>query len=321
MSPLTRRGFVQLAGAACLTGSTGVSAPAAFASAQPSAPPIRLGVVARVPRGGSPRETIARVHQLGFSTCQTGFSEPVAPAAVQQLKEALAEFHIEGTAMLAAMPGADVYNFYDGPLTIGIVPPATRRIRIDALKATADMAAVCGIPAVHTHCGFVPENPNDPLYQPAVQALREVAEHCKQQGRLFYCETGQETPITLLRFIEDAGMDNVFVNLDVANFILYDKANPVDAMDVLGTRVRGMHAKDGLFPTDPRNLGKEVPIGQGKVDFRRFIQRLRDVNYQGAMTIEREIHGPQQGPDILASKTYLEKMIAEVYSTPSGSNA
>jgi sugar phosphate isomerase/epimerase len=125
----------------------------------------------------------------------------------------------------------------------------------------------------------------------------------------------------LLRLIEDVGMDNVIVNLDVANFILYDKGNPVDAMDVLGTRVRGMHAKDGLFPTDPRNLGKEVPIGQGKVDFRRLIERLRDVNYPGAMSIEREIHGPQQTKDILDSKAFLEKMIAEVYSAPHGSNA
>lgn len=314
MSPISRRGFVQLAGAACLTGANGIAVDGAFAAQQPSGSPIRLGVVARVPRGGSPRDTIARVHELGFSTCQTGFSEAVAPEAVQQLKDALAEFHIEGTAMLAAMPGPSVYNFYDGPLTIGIIPPATQRLRVDALKTTADMAAACGIPAVHTHCGFVPENPNDPLYKPAVAALREVAEHCKQQGRVFYCETGQETPITLMRFIEDTGMDNVFVNLDVANFILYDKANPVDALEVLGTRVHGMHAKDGLYPTDPRNLGKEVPIGQGKVDFRRLIEHLRALNYAGAMSIEREIRGPQQGTDILASKTYLEKMIAEVYS-------
>lgn len=314
MSPISRRGFVQLAGAACLTGANGIAVDGAFAAQQPSGSPIRLGVVARVPKGGSPRDTIARVHELGFSTCQTGFSEAVAPEAVQQLKDALAEFHIEGTAMLAAMPGPSVYNFYDGPLTIGIIPPATQRLRVDALKATADMAAACGIPAVHTHCGFVPENPNDPLYKPAVAALREVAEHCKQQGRVFFCETGQETPITLMRFIEDTGMDNVFVNLDVANFILYDKANPVDALEVLGTRVHGMHAKDGLYPTDPRNLGKEVPIGQGKVDFRRLIEHLRALNYAGAMSIEREIRGPQQGTDILASKTYLEKMIAEVYS-------
>jgi len=94
---------------------------------------------------------------------------------------------------------------------------------------------------------------------------------------------------------------------------LYGKGNPVDAMDVIGARVRGIHAKDGLFPTDPKNLGAEVPIGKGKVDFRRVIERLHDFNYRGAISIEREIDGEDQTQDILASKQYLENIIAEVY--------
>ncbi|MCD6360837.1 MAG: sugar phosphate isomerase/epimerase, partial [Armatimonadetes bacterium] len=58
-------------------------------------------------------------------------------------------------------------------------------------------------------------------------------------------------------------------------------------------------------------LGKEVPIGQGKVDFPTVIRRLKKLGYRGAITIEREIEGPQQAQDILASKKYLEKLIAE----------
>ena len=33
---------------------------------------------------------------------------------------------------------------------------------------------------------------------------------------------------------------------------------------MIGKYVHGMHAKDGLFPTDSKELGKEVPIGQEK---------------------------------------------------------
>jgi sugar phosphate isomerase/epimerase len=99
------------------------------------------------------------------------------------------------------------------------------------------------------------------------------------------------------------------VNFDVANLILYGKANPADAVDLLGPYVQGMHAKDGLYPTDPKNLGEEVPIGQGKVDFPRIIQRLKELNYRGAVTIEREISGPQQVEDVRAAKRYLEKLI------------
>ena len=152
------------------------------------------------------------------------------------------------------------------------------------------------------------------MYPQAVAAVREIAVYAKQRGRIFLCETGQETPITLLRMIRDTGQDNVFVNLDLANLILYDKGNPVDALDVIGPLVRGMHAKDGKFPTNPKNLGEEVPIGQGKVDFREVLKKLKALNYHGPMTIEREIEGAQQGADILASKAYLTKLIAETYA-------
>jgi sugar phosphate isomerase/epimerase len=210
--------------------------------------------------------------------------------------------------------GPMIWDFYEGPQTIGLIPPATRAERIRSLKLAADVAHDCGISAIHTHCGFIPENPNNPIYPQAVAAVREVAAHAKEKGCMLLCETGQETPITLLRMIRDTGADNIFVNLDLANLILYGKGNPVDALDVIGPLVRGMHAKDGKFPTDPRKLGPEVPIGQGKVDFREVLVKLKGLNYHGPMTIEREIEGEQQGADILASKAYLSKLIAETYA-------
>jgi sugar phosphate isomerase/epimerase len=136
-----------------------------------------------------------------------------------------------------------------------------------------------------------------------------VVSHCQANGQLFLYETGQETPVTLLRAIQDVGLDNQGVNLDTANLILYGKGNPVDALDVIGNHVRGIHAKDGFYPTDPRHLGKEVPIGQGKADFPRVIKRLKELGYRGPITIEREISGPQQIEDIRKAKVYLEKLI------------
>jgi L-ribulose-5-phosphate 3-epimerase len=104
------------------------------------------------------------------------------------------------------------------------------------------------------------------------------------------------------------------VNLDTANLILCGKGNPVDAMDVFGHLVRGVHAKDGLFPTGPRNFGEEVPIGQGRVDFPALFMRFKDVNYTGAITIEREIEGPRQRTDILQSKVFLQDLITKTYA-------
>ena len=112
-----------------------------------------------------------------------------------------------------------------------------------------------------------------------------------------------------MRAIQDVGLDNQGVNFDLANLILYGKANPVDAIELLGPYVQGIHAKDGMFPTNPKELGKEVPIGKGKVDFPRIIERLKQLDYRGAVTIEREISGPKQVEDVRDAKLYLQKLI------------
>src|SRR5262249_22076006 len=142
-----------------------------------------------------------------------------------------------------------------------------------------------------------------------VAGRRESESYCKANGQNFRYETGQEPPITLIRTIQDVGTDNQGVNFDLANLILYGKANPVDAVEILAPYIQGIHAKDGLWPTNPKELGKEVPIGKGKVDFPRIIARLKELKYQGAITIEREISGSQQMEDVRAAKVFLEKLI------------
>jgi len=226
-----------------------------------------------------------------------------------KLRKALDQYGVEATSAVAGGPGPEVYDFYRGPITIGLVPKEYRNARIARIKETSEFAKRVGIPAVQTHCGFIPEDPNNPLYSETVEAIRTVAQYCQNNGQNFRCETGQETPITLVRAIQDVGLKNVGVNFDLANLILYGKADPVEAVDVLGPYVQGVHAKDGLYPTDPRNLGKEVPIGQGKVNFPAVIGKLKKIGYHNPLTIEREIAGAKQTADILASKAYLEKLL------------
>src|SRR5690349_16626988 len=96
---------------------------------------------------------------------------------------ALSKYQVEATAVMTLGAGRLVWDFYEGPKTIGLVPPSTRTERIGALQKASDLAKVCGISAVHTHCGFIPEDPNDPLYSRVVAAIREVAAHCKQNGQ------------------------------------------------------------------------------------------------------------------------------------------
>ena len=109
--------------------------------------------------------------------------------------------------------------------------------------------------------------------------------------------------------MHDVGLDNLGINLDPANLILYGKANPVDALGVIGKYVRDVHGKDGLYPTNGRELGCETPLGEGKVDFPRFVARLKELGYDGAITIEREISGEEQKKDIVRAKAILETLI------------
>ena len=268
--------------------------------------PLRLGLIIGI--GEDPEAAIAKVHDLGLPTCQV-YVEDFKRGVSTRLLQALDRHHIEATSVVVGGPGREVWDFYDGPLTIGVVPRDTRAARIDRMKQASDFAKACGIPAVQSHAGFIPENPNDPVYKETVVAMRDVVEYCRRNGQTFRYETGQETPITLVRAMQDVGLDNQGVNFDLANLILYGKANPVDAIEILAPYVQGIHAKDGRWPTNPRELGKEVPIGQGKVDFPRIIARLKQLNYQGAVTIEREVSGPQQIEDVRAAKAYLEGLI------------
>ncbi|MBS1800710.1 MAG: TIM barrel protein [Acidobacteria bacterium] len=306
MAIVDRRLFLQLAG-------TALARTALPSAALPTSSGIpRLGLVVKVGKGGTPEETIKRVHDLGIPTCQIFFDE-LSMAQVKPLLAALKKYDVQVSALSEHNPGRRVFDFDHGPATIGIVPPAYRRQRIEQLKLAADFANACGVDAIHTHLGFIPEDPNDPLYATAVTSIREITEHCKPKGIMLLAETGEETPITLLRTILDVGTGNFFVNLDTANLILYGKGNPVDAMDVFGKYVRGTHMKDGLFPTNPHQLGEEVPIGKGRVDFAELFRRFKAVNYTRTITIEREISGPQQIADILASKTYLQQLIDKNY--------
>jgi len=268
--------------------------------------PLRLGLIISI--GKDPDVALAKVRDLGMPTAQV-FVDEFEMNLVGRLRQSLERYQIEATSLVVGGPGKEVWDFYQGPLTIGLVPKATRAQRIAHIKKASDFAKQCGIPAVQTHCGFIPENPNDPVYAETIVAAREVATYCKRNGQNFRYETGQETPITLVRAMSDVGVDNQGVNFDLANLILYGKANPVDAIELLGPYVQGIHAKDGMWPTNPKQLGEEVAIGKGKVDFPRIIERLKQLDYRGAVTIEREISGERQLEDVRAAKVYLERLI------------
>jgi sugar phosphate isomerase/epimerase len=289
------------------------SSPLAAQTKSGSLKPMATGLL--VTPGDDPEEVIRRVHDLGFSNCflqMDKYLNNFTSGLASRIKDLLTKYQVVATTVEVVGPPPLEWNFLKGPSTIGLVPPSFRAARIDALRQASDFAKQIGVTQVQTHCGFIPEDPADALYAGTVEAIRTVAQHCHENGQAFLMETGQETPTVVSRVIRDVGLPNLGVGLDTANLILYGKANPVDAVDILGPHVRSIHAKDGKWPTDPSQLGEEVLIGKGLVDFKTVFTKLHRLGYTGAVTIERETSGPQQIEDVRQEKMYLEKILGEV---------
>ena len=250
---------------------------------------------------------------MGIYSCQLGVS-PVSTVHenvkenAQYVLECVKETGISISSVWAGWSGPIEWNFTMGPEVLGLVPTAYRAVRYEEMVRASEFSEMIGVENMITHVGFIPENMNDPLFVGTVGVLRKLCKIMKDRGQYFLFETGQETPVTLLRTIEAIGTGNLGVNLDTANLILYGKANPVDALDVIGKFVRDTHCKDGVYPTCGSELGREVRMGDGKVDFYGVVKGLHELGYQGPLTIEREILGEEQTRDILHAKKMLESI-------------
>jgi L-ribulose-5-phosphate 3-epimerase len=270
---------------------------------------MKLGVM--LPLDGEIADWLSELRGWNIPTCQLVCrSEGIlTPDTAELLRRLAAEHGIEITALWSLTRGPKVWDFHTGPLVIGIVPRAYRWERMTQILAAAAFAQSIGVRHIATHAGFIPENPSDANYREVVAAIQFLAARLADTGQSLLLETGEETPVTLKRTIDDAAARNVGVNFDPANLLMYGTANPLDAVDLLGPHIMGMHAKDGEYPTDGRRLGVEKPLGEGKVDFPRLIEKLKAAGYEGPVTIEREIEGPGQKRDILAAARLLGKLL------------
>ena len=270
---------------------------------------MRLGVL--VALDSNVEGSFEPLKEFGLSGCQLcGWDTSVfTEENAVKIKKETSRLGVKISTFWCGWPGPQVWDFYEGPITLGLVPPEFRYVRAENIKRGSDFAKLLGVDQIATHAGFIPENPTDPAYHAVLATLRSIVNHCKTNGQKFLFETGQETPVTLLRIIEDLGSDNAGVNLDPANLLLYGKANPVDALDILGPYVLDVHAKDGEYPTNGRKLGEEKPLGKGRVNFPRFIARLKELGYDGPITIEREISGEEQRRDIMDAINLLKTLI------------
>jgi len=161
------------------------------------------------------------------------------------------------------------------------------------MKEISDFARVLGCDVAALHLGFIPHDSSDSLYSEVIAVTRNICDHCKNNGQNLHHETGQESAEGLLKFIGDVERDNLFINFDPANMILYGTGEPIESLRKVGKYVRSIHCKDATWSDKPgETWGAEVPLGQGEVGMENYLRTLDELGYTGPLTIEREI--PQE---------------------------
>ncbi|MDR1765386.1 MAG: sugar phosphate isomerase/epimerase [Lachnospiraceae bacterium] len=199
--------------------------------------------------------------------------------------------------------------------------------RVAYLKKTIDCALTLDCNVVTTHIGCIPEDKNLPKYRAMLEACGEVASYAAERGAWLAVETGPEPVARLVDFI-GACPKGLAVNYDPANLVMVTGDDEVQGVYTAGKLIVHTHAKDGkcnkrvgaevfygvfadggVEALREADMATEYPLGQGDVRWEAYLNALRDVGYDGFLTIEREV-GENAGADIALAVGFLQEAIA-----------
>lgn len=259
------------------------------------------------------KEAIQRASALGFDGVQIYATkgefcpDALDAAARAEYRKLFRDLNLEVSALCGDMGGHGFQIAADNP------------DRIEATCRIIDLACDLGTSVVTTHIGVIPDDKNEARYGIMLDALTRCGRYAKSRGVTLAIETGPETAKTLLAFIEDTD-GGVGVNLDPANLTMVTDDDAVAATKLLGKYIVHTHLKDGILlkKTDPKiiydsfavggieglnaaDYFREVPVGEGQVDFPAYLAALREVGFDGYLTIEREA-GDDPEADIIKAR-------------------
>ncbi|MGC1276002.1 MAG: sugar phosphate isomerase/epimerase family protein [Planctomycetaceae bacterium] len=250
-----------------------------------------IGVFTSVDAGLGVRLDVAK--ELGIPTVQlhAPHAENRTPEAAERFLENCADAGVTVTVVFGGFEGESYADIETTARTVGLVPESTRAARLAEMKEIAAFARLIGCEAVGMHIGFVPEE-STASYRGLLSDTRDLLDELASHGQRMHLETGQESAEHLLRFIGDIGRTNLFINFDPANMILYGTGDPIAALKQVGHLVRSIHCKDAAWAPEAvrgKEWGREVPLGEGDVGMSTYLETLKELGYDGPLTIEREI--------------------------------
>jgi len=271
-----------------------------------------IGVYMECTGFSDPAKALAMIRELGLGVVQVSQLDEAfySEEGAQRFQALLQEAGVRAAATTIVHKGEQYDDWPTVRRTVGFVPREFRAQRVAYSHKVIDFTADIGCPYVTTHIGEPPHDPKDPKYGALVDIVRELGQHCAERGLRFGLETGQESARSLMSFIGRVGLDNVGVNFDPANIILYNTDDPLSALDEVAPRLFGMHCKDGLRPTQPEALGTEVPLGQGEADVCACVQKAIRLGYEGPFIMEIYA-GPDRREALSKGKAFLEACLAQ----------
>ncbi|MFD0710712.1 sugar phosphate isomerase/epimerase family protein [Paenibacillus sp. GCM10027626] len=286
--------------------------------------PNKIGVIVDSFKVGV-REGLVKAQKVGADGVQiyavSGEMDPdnLSTAQRKELKDYIASLGLEISALVGDLAG---HGFQD---------KNENTWKIEKSKRILDLAVELGTNIVTTHIGIVPDDVNGEIYHSMQTACEELSNYATSLNAYFAIETGPETSAHLKGFLDTLSTNGLSVNFDPANMVMVTGDDPVVGVHNLKDYIVHTHAKDGirLHQVDPRiiygSLGfeplsheklaematggeffREVPLGEGKVDWPAYIQALQDIGYKGYLTIEREV-GTNPEEDIAKAVQFLKQ--------------
>jgi sugar phosphate isomerase/epimerase len=252
-----------------------------------------IGVFTSVDAGLGVHLEVAQ--ELGIPTVQihAPHRETRTPEAAKKFLDRCKKAGITVTAVFGGFEGESYADIATTARTVGLVPRETRAARTREMKEIADFAKLLGCEVVALHIGFVPDKVSaSGDYRDLLDVTRDLLDHLAKNGQRLHLETGQESAEHLLAFISDVGRDNLYINFDPANMVLYGTGDPIEALKQVGHLVKSVHCKDAKWAGNGQRgheWGTEVALGDGDVGMENYLRTLKSLGYAGPLTIEREI--------------------------------
>lgn len=173
-----------------------------------------------------------------------------------------------------------------------------------------DLAVDLGTNIVTSHIGGVHCAPDSAPYQNAVRSVKKIGAYCECLGVDFATETGKETADELKNFLDTVNCKRVKANIDPANLVMCIGEDPIKMVKTLGIeRIPHTHAKDGIKTGE--TTYEEKRFGEGAVPFIEYLAALRDIGYDGYLTIERGCG--DRLLEIRLAYEYLNNLLKKLY--------